>query len=276
MAKRSMPKQTRARVRTAASRALPDTADRPTLIAYRLYDSPIKVEPAPITRTWMDETKNRFAYHCLPLLVANQSGWIVTGCPALVATWNGGEQPDDLVIESDADEEDHGAVSHFGHGIVTWRIPLIFRTSPGYNLLVRGVPNLWKEGAIALEGLVETDWSVMTFTVNWRITRADHPVRFGPEDPLCLIVPQRRGELERFQTRVGPITADDDLHQAYQAWAKDRRQYMSGPRRPEWQGFYMRGTSPTGHSAREHQTKLRLETFVEDATTTSLPERGQS
>ena len=61
--------------------------------------------------------------------------------------------------------------SNFGYGIVTWYLPYLFRTSPGYNLWVRGPVNSPKDGIVPLEGLVETDWAEATFTVNWKITR---------------------------------------------------------------------------------------------------------
>jgi Family of unknown function (DUF6065) len=36
-------------------------------------------------------------------------------------------------------------VSHFGDGIRTWHLPMLFRTPPGYKLLVRGPANYPKE-----------------------------------------------------------------------------------------------------------------------------------
>lgn len=34
---------------------------------------------APRKREWMDGTDAAYAYRCLPLLMANQAGWIITG-----------------------------------------------------------------------------------------------------------------------------------------------------------------------------------------------------
>jgi hypothetical protein len=237
-----------------------------TLTAYRLYETPMRLEPAPATRAWMDDTPRRFAYRCLPLVLANQAGWILRGGPPVVATWDGGPDPENVRVEVDEpDDHDPSVVSHFGSGILTWRLPLLFRTSPGYNLLVRGAPNEWKDGACPLDGLVETDWSPMTFTMNWRITRPDHPVAFGPEDAICMIVPQRRGELEAFAARVMPLGADAPLEQAHQRWAESRKAFIDGPRTAEAQFHYQRGTSPGGDSAPEHQLRLRLAAFTDES-----------
>ena len=74
--------------------------------------------------------------------------------------------------------------SHFGEGVITWNIPFLFRTSPGYNLLVRGPSNWIKDGVQALEGIVETDWAVQTFTMDWKFTRPRRWVRFEADEPI--------------------------------------------------------------------------------------------
>ena len=61
--------------------------------------------------------------------------------------------------------------SHFGCGIITFKIPYLFRAPQGYNLLARGPANLFKDGISPLEGLIEVDWAVSPFTMNWKVTR---------------------------------------------------------------------------------------------------------
>ena len=77
----------------------------------------------------------------------------------LRAMWNGGSEAGALVIEG-AGEPSGTAVSHFGHGILTFPIPFLFRTPPGTTLLIRGPANAPKDAIAPLEGLVETDWAV--------------------------------------------------------------------------------------------------------------------
>ncbi len=74
--------------------------------------------------------------------------------------------------------QEHGqypATSMFGHGILTFHIPFLVRTHPGYNLLVRGPANMPRDGVSPLEGIVETDWAVATFTMSWQLTLSGHP-----------------------------------------------------------------------------------------------------
>ena len=47
------------------------------------------IKPASGKRDWMDASPEKFAYRCLPLVMANQSGWVL-GCPLnFSAIWNG-------------------------------------------------------------------------------------------------------------------------------------------------------------------------------------------
>jgi hypothetical protein len=65
---------------------------------------------------------------------------------AFTATWMG--QENDVDVKITPDKRDAGQylpLSHFGNGILTWNLPLLFRTPPGYNLLVRGPANYPKD-----------------------------------------------------------------------------------------------------------------------------------
>ncbi len=189
--------------------------------------------PATATRGWMDKTAHRNAYHCLPMMMANQCGWQLLSSTLVRARWNGGNGTEAIEFDfsdpgtasamADARAQASGAITEqpafpsslFGSGIVTWYIPFVIRTPPGYNLLVRGPANLAKDGITALEGLVETDWAPMGFTMNWRFTRPGVWVTFEVDFPIAMIVPQRRGEIERFAPVVKSLTDDPDLAAAW-------------------------------------------------------------
>ena len=108
-----------------------------------------------------------------------------------------------------------------------------------------------------------------TFTMNWKLTRPDHPIVFEEGEPICMIVPQRRGELEEFVPEVRELNDDLEVAYDYWRWAESRWRFMveDGERRVSegknmgWQKHYVRGTSPTGVGSEEHQTKLRLGRF---------------
>src|SRR5438874_2782599 len=105
-------------------------------IAYQLHPATAAaVEPAPIARDWMDRAHLRHPYRCLPLVIANQCGWVLR-CPvAFQAYWYGGPGKEDVEIRFE-DRPDNRIVSHFGSGVITFTIPFLFRTPPGINLWV--------------------------------------------------------------------------------------------------------------------------------------------
>jgi hypothetical protein len=244
----------------------------PSLVAYRVRRwPPMRLVAAPASRDWMEATPNRFANRCLPLRIASQAGWFVLNSHALRVTWNGGNDLSDLEIESLGGETAYPASSHFGSGILTFNLPFLFRTPKGYNLHARGPANWPKDGAYPLEGIVETDWAVSTFTMNWKITRANLPVTFEAGEPICMIVPRRRGELEAFEPEIRNVEEEPELASAYHQWAESRAGFNRDLKVPEseavkrgWQKDYVRGSTPSGLRAEEHQTKLKLQGFAEE------------
>ena len=203
-----------------------EAAEPLPLTAYRLKPVTLKIVPASIDRDWMDWHQNG-ANRCLPLRVANQAGWFILNDCDLEATWTGKPRIDSLKVKYAKGRESKFIRNIFGHGILTWHIPYLFRTPPGYNLLVRGPTNWIKDGACPLDGLVETDWAVATFTMNWKITRPFLKVKFRAGEPICMIVPQRRGEAEAFQPEVRNIESAPELQQSHRKWAESRRRLIA-------------------------------------------------
>lgn len=222
--------------------------------------------PATQRRDWMDRTWNRFAYRCLPLVIANQSGWVIQSAHTLKATWNGSDALNAVTIEHLDGQAQHSAASHFGAGVLTFHIPYLFRTPPGWNLLARGPVNNPKDGISPLEGIVETDWTAATFTMNWKFTRPDFPVIFEQGETVCMVVPQRRGELERFTPEIRAFDEQADDARKYAVWSISRSAFNEALRvsEPEavgegWQRNYMKGRDLPGQAPFPgHQSSLKL------------------
>jgi hypothetical protein len=252
-----------------SERAEPLDSDELTLTAYRVSHKPeMPLVPATHARDWIAQTSEGFARRCLPLMIANQAGWMILNSHSLVAVWNGSKDAAGLAVHHRGGSPPYPAVSHFGHGILSWHIPYLFHTPPGYNLLVRGPANWPRDGVSPLEGLVETDWTPATFTMNWQLTRPDFPVLFRAGEPICMIVPQRRGELEAFHPQTFDIHTVPEIAAANREWRAGRMRFLaelpvpgSDAHRAKWQKDYFRGRTLDGSPAPEHQTKLKLRLF---------------
>jgi hypothetical protein len=252
-----------------------DSDHRPQLIALAFTRPLVPIVPSPRRRKWMDEAKDRWPNRCLPLLVANEAGWALLNPQRFQAVWNGDEPPQGITIEFEGEPPvSPPVVSHFGLGVLTFAIPYIFRTPPGYNLLARGPANWPKDGVWPLEGLVETDWAVANFTMNWKMTRPDYPVVFEEGEPFCVVVPQRRGELEAFRPEIRELASDPETSREYEVFSRVRtdmqiKKFLSQYSREyeqyktDWERHYYKGLAPSGAAAPEHQTTLRLAEFVQ-------------
>jgi hypothetical protein len=248
---------------TFKSSALEVCEDAKALRAYRITMRPLMpIVPASLNRDWMDRTSGRFAYRCLPLLIANQSGWMILNSSKVATHWDGSNSADGLQVST----ADGSASSHFGYGILTWTLPYLFRTPKGYNLQVRGPANYPKDGVCALEGIVESDWTEASFTMNWQITRPNTTITFERDEPICMIVPQKRGELELFSPEVCSLRSDDELNRRHTAWGKSRKRFLEAAASVEhtegWQKHYFRGTTISGDPAEQHQTRLKIRAFT--------------
>jgi hypothetical protein len=253
------------------------------LIAYDLYpEAPFGLEAAPIAREWMDQAHQRFPYRCLPLAIANQCGWLMRSPATFRAYWYGGPNKEDVEVQF-AGPPDNRILSHFGVGTITFTIPFLFRTPPGINLWVKGPANYVKDGVQALEGVVETDWLMSTFTMNWKITRACEWVVFQKGEPFCMVVPVPRGLVESLVPQRVPISAEPELQQQYEAWQQSRQGFLKGlsTRDPAavkqgWQKDYFQGKTPDGKDFDGHQTRLSVREFAPHQPKPALPPQPEA
>lgn len=217
------------------------------------HHNPPEIVPGRPDREWMDAFQSRFPYRCLPLVMANTTGWEIL-CPLdFTVVWNGGPGKNDLVITCDADPSyplDHLVQSHFTHGVLTFHTGYLFRTPPGYAVLASGAPNHVKDGIQPLVGLVETDWLPFPFTMNWLMTRPGM-VSFKKGEPFCFFQVVEHKKQDEVQPVIKPLASDPDLEAQFNAWATTRQAFNDSlmNRDPDamkeaWQKFYFKGEAP--------------------------------
>lgn len=229
---------------------------RPWLKAYVLGSAEgWSIEPASAKRVWMDATFKRIAYRCLPLIAANQAGWVIRSPASFTAVWSGEPNNHGVRVTFDTDSAHLAgtAISHFGSGVLTFVLPWLFRTSPGYGLLLRGPTNDFKENAAPLDAVVETDWSPYTFTMNWKLLRGNVPVRFEKGDAICMIQPFPLALLEQVDCSFAPFAdAPPEIRQGFDDFVHRRSAGIAvAPQgQYETQRDYFAGRYPDGTAAR--------------------------
>ena len=163
------------------------------LTAFQIHEDDFApIRPARRERKWMDDADKKFPYRCLPLVVANQHGWEILSTHHIRAVWDGTSNPDGVSVENLSGDGALHASSHFGAGVLTFRIPFLFQTPEGWNLMVRGPANNPKDGIVALDGVVETDWTFLHFYDELALHSSVHGgVHLGGADLFVLSDPTR-------------------------------------------------------------------------------------
>jgi hypothetical protein len=238
------------------------------LVCYSTSSEKPRISAAPLERDWMDRTGGS-AYRCLPLNIANTYGWVLLNTKPVLVKWDGGDARSSIDIQPlDSSSGYIGVESHFGFGVLTFRISALFETEPGYDLFVSGPTNTIKDGIQPLTGIVEADWAPFTFTMNWKFTRPHAPVSFLGGEPICMLFPIKRGFLEEIRPELKPLAAAPEKEREYRDWTASRAAFIkdlkiagSEAARVKWQKEYFRGQSRFRQAPTDHRTRLRLFEF---------------
>ena len=196
-------------------------------------------------RKWMDEYKHM--YRCLPMTIANQNGWVIE-CPCdIQAVWFGGQDRRSMHfwLDPEYNVATPWVKCHFVGGVITFEFDFMIRTDPGINLLVRGAPNFFVDGAHPLEGVVETDWLNFSFTMNWPVTTPNKIVYFKKGDPICFLQPIPHNYAERFDFKIDFLKNNPELKANFDEYNRSRKQFAAdkwaGKHNEDWQKHYFTG-----------------------------------
>jgi hypothetical protein len=104
------------------------------LTAYQLGSHTLPLIPSFAARDWMLRTDKQFANRCLPMLIANQSGWLILNDVPFTAVWSGGDG-----VRATSVSYDPGPASPSSRKLLWLRDldlehPFVFRTPLGFNL----------------------------------------------------------------------------------------------------------------------------------------------
>lgn len=238
------------------------------LEAFALAENPQQLVPAPAERDWMESGVGRHAYKCLPLAIANTYGWQLLLNVDVSAAWNGSLGMMDVLVSC---SDNHQATSNFANGIVTFSVDYVFRTPPGYHLLVTGPTNSFKDGVFPMTGVVETDWLPYSFTMNYRFTRSGE-VHWKAGEPYAQIFVIKAGIQESVQPVIRRLTDDPKLASDLAEWRDRRFRMRKGladgdpvALKTGWDRDYFVGRYANGQPTEaEHTTKMRLKAPIDE------------
>lgn len=150
------------------------------------------------------------AYHCLPLVIGNQYGFVVKSLYDFNVTWDGGESTRSVNVQILTDESIYNSTrnlqsvnSHFGMGTFTIQMPYQLRTPPGINLMTTNPPNYFIDGIYHMTGVVEADNLRRDFTYNLKITRPNYTIHIKKGDYIGCVMPYPRHFIDNYKVIDG-------------------------------------------------------------------------
>jgi hypothetical protein len=223
-----------------------------------LFIRPLKGEKK---RKWFDS----HFYRCLPLTIGNQQGFVVYSPFPFSFYWNGGNKKEDITFMFKDEDlakyegRSHFRVdSHFGYGIITLSLPVIFRTPPGINLMTIAPPNYPLPNISPMTGVVETDNLRTIFTFNLKVSMADITINVDAGTPLAAFIPVPRYFVEKFDLvsayDIFPeeVVNQESLNQEVYTSFRKEKQKTDTP----FDKLYMHGQDYFGNKFVDHQKNI--------------------
>jgi hypothetical protein len=219
------------------------------------YDRvPNIVNPCPRKREWF--TPN--FYRCLPLTIGNQYGFYITSEFGFSATWNGGNDPKDIILEVEGETRGlHPEIlTHFGSGILTLGPPFTLRTPPGVNLMTINPPNMPIPNVTVMTGVIETDNLRRNFSFNLKLQIPNIKVHFPAGVPLAGFIPIPRYFADQFELKNATELFPEEVILEEQKATTDAIQYRFDVefKTPKRVGrHYFNGKDVYGNEFPDHQ-----------------------
>jgi hypothetical protein len=148
----------------------------------KTHQNPPPVKQSRVKRDWMDATYNKHAYQCLPLTVANVSGWELILEQDVVVQWDGGNTVPKVLKGEMYNNRPVTQPSVIG--IMSFTTGWAFNTEDGYSTWISGSPNYFVDGAVPLTASIPSYWWPDEFNMNWKITKIGEPVTFPAGMPF--------------------------------------------------------------------------------------------
>jgi hypothetical protein len=143
---------------------------------------------------------------CLPMSIANQTGFAIVSLSDFTMRWNGGHEPSSVSITCEdavpegfyGHGEDHvygnpkQMIAPFYSGMISIKHDFFIRTPLGVNMFVTQVPNNFIPATVPVSAMIETDNAVRDWVFNLKITVPNIDIHIKKGDPLIGLIPVPR------------------------------------------------------------------------------------
>ena len=211
-----------------------------------------------LKRDWF----NDHAYYCLPLTIANQYGFGIKSTATFDIIWNGGESIHDTELRMIEESENYSQQfdTHFGSGIITVQNRFSLHTPKGVNLMTMNPTNMFIDGLINMNGIIETDNIKRDFTFNIKVTRPNHTIRINKGDIISAFLPIQRYFADPYVVKSAREVTSNEFVEYIRESSTEFSKQRQGPDRlkPHESGRrYFMGIDAFGCPFHDHQKRIR-------------------
>jgi hypothetical protein len=194
------------------------------LTLVKTTQNPPEIKQSRFSRDWMDATYNKHAYQCLPLTVANVTGWELILQQDVLVQWDGGNTVPKVLEGEKLDDRPIAIPSIIG--MMSFTTGWAFNTEDGYSTWISGSPNYFVDGAVPLTASIPSYWWPDEFNMNWQITKVGEPVLFPKGMPIMHFVIYPNTLLESTEIVVENLWDKPELTNARQSYGNAKSEKM--------------------------------------------------
>lgn len=217
------------------------------------------IEQLAATRPWMDESIEKHAYMCFPMVVTNRLGWGISFPEDIVFIWDGIDDttPDHVKII----KGEQYASSKRCNATISFETGLTFRTDPETTMLTMPVPNQFIPGTQCFTTLISTSFYMPELPIAWKITEANKEITIPAGTPVAAVLPISLTALEsEYEMQIDPTPAD---HTYWEELAKYGEVAESKNGVGDWSKMYREAVNYKGEPVGAHETKsIKLKTVT--------------
>ena len=153
----------------------------------KMYRSKIFISPAPVKRSWMDNTSDHHAYKCFPVSLANTVGWNLSCSEDINFIWNGAnnESSDSITV---LDKKDYIHTNR-GNGSLSFVTGLVFKTEENVSLLTINPINYFNDEFETMSSLISTSFYDNPLPLAIKAKTPNKEILIKAGTPLATIIP---------------------------------------------------------------------------------------
>jgi hypothetical protein len=208
------------------------------------------IRQLPVSRDWMDDTKDKHAYHCFPMSLTNRMGWGISFPEDITFIWNGISNSSNEHVKILSGSQ--YCSTKRGHATISFDTNLHFKTDEQTSTLIMPVPNQFIDGAQCFTALISTSFLRTALPIAWRITRPNVEITIPAGTPVASVIPISITNLETYELSIEDANFTEADWGAMSDYGNAIHQHNF---QGEWSNFYKNAVDQNNVKMGSHEVR---------------------